>query len=203
MDVDQLNLPKGTHAAVLTDRCKATGIDLAYPIVWADRPYRECPLCGQTIDQVVSDCPVILDAGAGGAILEWDKKHGCGEWLFVDWRELDEDATDDDVLAAAEKLANDRREEIQEGCRKIEAQLREDLAAAVARLAEPLEPGETREDRLEQVRTGNEIQPGVYLDGADLDGEGGYLVAWDYHPDGGEGDTITVTVDDLVEADRG
>ncbi len=90
MDIEALDLPPYTHAAVLTGRDIVTGLDLHYVIVWADRSTGTCDQCNQPISMQVDECPVILNlgAGAGGAIEEPSKQHGCGNWLTVDWTEV-------------------------------------------------------------------------------------------------------------------
>jgi hypothetical protein len=196
-----LDLPTGTHAAVLTGHDVVSGEQLAYPVVWADRPYDTCPRCRQPVARVVEQCPVMLDTGArqGGQILEYSKQHGCGEWLSVDWDEVRAsdrlaDITDDDVAAAARLLAARLAETIASKRDHIRMRLREDLQDALRRLAEPLEDDETAEDRTDEVRTGSEVEPGIYQ-------EGGEWVAWDYDP-AGSGDTIAVHESDLAPAAR-
>lgn len=213
MDVDDIRLPDGIHATLLTDRDIVTGEMLAYPVVWADRPYSDCPLCGQDIG-VEEACPVALNTGAGqgGQIEEWDKTHGCGYWLSVSWREVtapagrdttDDDQEDqedeevapgigeDDVLTVARELAADREQQIAAEQKKIRGKLRKELAASIARLGEPLGDGESLEDRADEVTTGSETEPGVYCDG-------GQWLAWAYEPV--DSDPITVDASDLTTA---
>lgn len=192
-----LDLPAGTHAGVLTGRDVVSGEQLAYPVVWADRPYGTCPRCRQPVARVVEQCPVMLDTGAGqgGQIQEYSKQHGCGEWLSVDWDEVrpgDQlaEVAEDDIVAAARLLAARLVAAIASERENIRRRLREDLQDALCRLAGPLEGGETAEDRADEVRTGSEVEPGIYQ-------EGGQWVAWDYDPDG-SGDTIAVDESDLA-----
>jgi hypothetical protein len=201
MDLSVVDLPAGTHAAVLHGRDVVTGDQLARLVVWADRPYDRCPGCDEPVSRVV-ECPVGLNTGAGqgGRLEEWSKQHGCGEWLAVDWEEVTSSAatgevTTADVVAAATELAASLAAAIdkERGC--LRARLREDLAWALARLAEPLADGETSEDREEEVRTGSEVDPGVYREGD------GWL-AWGYDPDG-SGDPITVHAKELTAEARG
>ncbi len=190
-------IPAGTYAAVLTGRDVVSGEQLAYPVVWADRPHDTCPRCGHPVARMVEQCPVMLDTGAGqgGQIQEYSKQHGCGEWLSVDW---DEVRTDDrladltgvDVVAAARALAARLAETIASERVCIRGRLGEELEDVLRRLAEPLEDDETAEDRADEVRTGSEVEPGVYQ-------EDGEWVAWDYDPDG-SGDTIAVNQSDLA-----
>lgn len=193
---EEAELPAHIHATVLKGRDIVTGELLAYLVMWADRPYDTCPLCREPVSATVGDCPVQLDTGAGqgGAIREWDKQHGCGQWLDVDWRQVTADGgevTDANVRAAAADLLTKRQQRIADALREIEAELRKDLTGALARLAEPLD-NETAEDRVDEVTTGSEVEPGVYLD----DGE---WLAWAYPPviRGGDG-TITVYASDLA-----
>jgi hypothetical protein len=197
MDVSALELPAGTHAAVLTGRDIVSGQMLAYPVVWADRPYGTCPRCGQPVARVVGECPVMLDTGAGlgGQILEWDKQHGCGEWLSVSWQEVHSaspggDPGEPDTLAAAAELAAALAAEVSAERDQIRVRLRGELQEALTRLAGPLDDGETPEDRAAEVRTGSEVGPGVYLE------YGGHWLAWDYDP-GGSGEAVTVSAEDL------
>lgn len=121
-DINNIPLPPGTHATILTGRDVVTGQQLAYPVVWADRPYTRCPRCGDAVARTVNECPVLLDVGAGqgGAIEEISQQHGCGEWLHIDWcqvtgqaeptgdadgREVAPGITEADVIAAARQLA--------------------------------------------------------------------------------------------------
>lgn len=198
--LDTIDLPEGIHAAMLTGRDVVTGEDLAYPVVWADRAYGTCPRCGQPVARIVEDCPVLLDTGAGqgGQIQELDKQHGCGEWLDVDWQEVQAceaagGITADDVTAAAGALAAGLAAEITAERDRIRARLRADLRDALRRLAEPLEPGETPEDRAEDAGTGSEIDPGVCV-------EDGKWFAWDYDPAGGP-EPIIVHASDLAPED--
>lgn len=191
--LDTLDLPAGTHARLLTGRDVVTGLQLAYPVIWADRPYDRCPRCDQPVARVVDQCPVTLDTGAGqgGRIGEWDQQHGCGEWLGVAWAEVDGDPTEDDVVTAARQLAEGLAEAIAGQRASVRARLAQDLREAMGRLAEPLEDGETAEERAAEIRTGNEVESGIYL-------EDGSWVAWDYAP-AGDGDTIAVHEADLDE----
>lgn len=199
IDTEAMQLPAGTHATVLAGRDVVTGEDLAYPVVWADRSYGACRRCAQPVAWEV-DCPVVLNVGAGqgGAIEPLSQQHGCGEWLSVDWTELDQGASEADVVAAAGRLAAGLAAEIDTARASVRAGLCRDLEGALARLAEPLGEGETPEDRAEEVCSGSDTGPGVYC-------EGGRWVAWDYDPAGiyrpdadSACDTITVTVEDLT-----
>jgi hypothetical protein len=185
-DLD-LDLPDGIHATVLRGR-DPNGTMLAVPIVWADRITDRCDQCGEPIAKVVEGCPAVLDAEAcaGGQLESTDLQHGCGNWLSVDWREADIDQ----VTAVAKEMAADRKREIDAEHERIERRLRRDLTAAMARLSEPLDAGETAEERADEVTTGSEIEPGIYHD-ADQ------WLAWDYDP-ASEGDTITVTADEVT-----
>jgi len=186
-----VKLPPGIHAEILAGRDIVTGGHLAYAIVWADRVGDTCPQCGQPVARVIDRCPVLLDTGAGqgGAIEEWSKQHGCGEWLSVDWFTA-ADTSGAAISLCAEALAVAHAEEIRDGRQKIRRRLERNLREALARLAEPLENGETAEDREHEVTTGGEVEPGVFREGS------GWL-AWDYDPAGDE-EGITVRASDLA-----
>lgn len=196
IEIDELRLPAHSHATMLTGRDMTTGLPLAYPVVWADRPYDTCPRCGQPVPGVVENCPALLNTGAGqgGAIQEWDQQHGCGEWLAVSWCEVKpagDEVTEAEIQAAAEELSAEWQREVTAKTSRIVAALRKELAVALARLAEPLDEDETIEDRDEEVRTGSETQPGVYR-------EDGEWLAWSYPPVQDGSDSITVYASDLM-----
>lgn len=190
MNLDRLQavLPAGVHAIMLTGRDVVSGADLAYPLLWADRTYRFCPGCGQSVDVDLSqDPPAMLDDGAcqGGQAQPYSQQHNCGEWLHVDWTILAEDATDETVRNAAIRLANARNTTIDESLLKLQRSLQRDLDQAADRVRQPLADGETITDRLEEVRTGGETVPGIYVqtaDFADDDLVGAELTAWAPHP---------------------
>jgi hypothetical protein len=193
----QIDLPLGVHYTALSDRDIVTGEMLTRGIVWTDRPYDRCPRCHEPVNREVIGCPVTLNGGAhqGGQLEMWSQQHGCGYWLKVEWAEVagtgpDGQITDDDVAAAAEDIADALREAIDAERERVRIGLLEDLSLALARLADPLDEDEMPKDRAEEVRTGSEISPGVYL-------EDGRWVAWDYDPDG-SGDTVSVTANDVL-----
>jgi hypothetical protein len=196
LDPATLDLPPGTHATALGGRDVVTGGWLRYIVVWADRPYDRCPRCGQTVARVVEGCPIHLNtgAGAGGALEPMSQQHGCGEGLSVDSRELGGDATADQVLAAAAELAQGLAEEIDAERGTMRDRLAEELRNILAREIEPLDDGETLEDRREELRSGDEMNPGAYHDGQQWS-------AWDYDPDG-SGDPVIVYADDLDRTER-
>jgi hypothetical protein len=184
-----MDLPKGTHHAELTARDIVTGEPLLYHAVWADRPYGHCPRCGQPVPREPG-CPLHLNPGAGqgGAIQDYNQQHGCGEWLDVDSTWLGASASEMDIVAAADKLATRLVQGLEDRRAAIRNRLREELRAALAQLAEPLDEDESAEDREEDVRTGSCEHPGVFQD---QDENGAPWVAWDYDPDG-SGDVIEV-----------
>lgn len=195
----QLPLPPHTHAQLLTARDVVDGSQLTHVAVWADRHYDRCPRCHQHIN-IDPGCPVILNAGAGqgGATQETSQQHGCGYWLNVLFDTVAVDDDDDTavvehrILDAAKDLATGRGARIEAARDNITAALREDLAAAIERLGEPLEDGETREDREREVLGGTETEPGVYR-------EAGEPRVWAYGPVD-DGDPIIVTAADLAPA---
>lgn len=189
-------LPAGVHAETLRARDTATGGELAETIVWADRSYDRCPRCGQQVPSEVG-CPVKFNAGAGqgGALEERSQQHGCGEWLGVLWVQVTGsgetgEVAERDVTAAAERMAQARVALIAERRERIRARLRRHLIGALAELAKPLDGDETAGERAERLRSGDEMNPGVYHDGAQW-------VAWDFDPDG-SGDVIDVTEGELT-----
>ena len=215
------SLPRGTHAALLTADDIVTGGEITALIVWADRPYDACPNCAQDVEREVEGCPVEIypGAGAGGAIREWSKQHGCGEWLDVNWREVQHEDGDEEareaLMAAADELATGLTREVTGAREALERGLRSELRTALARLADPLDPGETPEDRIVQIKTGSDMDPGVCFevpDNAQVDGADEEYVyalahpecwsAWDYDPEGRAGrdaaEPIIVTPADLA-----
>jgi hypothetical protein len=217
MDIAELALPAGVHAAVLTGRDVVTGEPLARAVVWADGIESTCPQCGQPVGMLEELCPVVLNCGAGlgGQLLDRDRRHGCGLWLAVSWQEVVAAREDTDpagevapgilgeaVLDAARELADQRRQQIAQARAATTERLRADLAEALARLGEPLQDGETPQDRAEEVSTGSEVVPGVYREPGvpgDAEGDpGGVWVAWDYEPGGT--DPISVYATDLTAA---
>lgn len=76
------------HTEILTGRDVVTGLELAYPVAWEERPIRSCPRCGQDLP-ADPGCPAILNTGAGlgGQIEPVSLQHGCGEWLGIAWTE--------------------------------------------------------------------------------------------------------------------
>lgn len=229
MDITTLDLPRHTHAIVLTGRDVVYGTDLHRVVVWADRIYTNCPRCGERIDREVEECPVQLNAGAGpgGALMDIDQKHGCGLWLSVGYTEVkpgpdvqpetcedcesngvnchlhdgpeydDEVApgiTADQVYAAAKELSDrwDHLTKTQQG--QIVRDLAQDLRNALDALREPLDDDETMEDRIEEVSSGSEHEPGVYCD------DDGNWQAWEYDPATDE--PITVYARDLTAVTR-
>lgn len=202
MDLSNLSLPPHIHAEILTGHDVVSGEQLAYPVIWADRITDTCGRCHEPIPRE-EPCPVLLDSGAGqgGLIEEISQQHVCGEWLSVDWREVKVDLDAPDAVArieaAAWELATERTAEIETATGRLRRSLERDLARALKHLGEPLD-GDTPDERLYDVTTGSETEPGVYLD--ETDGE---WVAWDYEPDGGEGDVIRVTADTVSYAQAG
>lgn len=202
MDLSNLTLPPHIHAEVLTGRDVLSGEHLAYPVIWADRITDTCDRCHEPIPRE-EPCPVLLDSGAGqgGLIEEISQQHVCGEWLSVDWREVKVDLDAPEAVArieaAAWELAAERTAEIETATGRLRRSLERDLARALKHLGEPLD-GDTPDDRLYDVTTGSETEPGVYLDETDFQ-----WVAWDYEPNGGEGDAIRVTADTVSYAQAG
>jgi len=198
---DWEELPRGTHAAVLTGCDVVSGMDLAYPVVWADRSYDKCPQCRQSIERVPS-CPVVLNtgAGAGGRIEEFSQQHGCGEWLWVDWDEVDDL---ENVPVVAQRLADRLGECIDNERAKLRAGLITQLRDALARRDEPLdtELGETIDDRVDEVATRSEVDPGVYIENRWADRSEWVWCAWDYDPAGLDEEGICVRVADLQAAE--
>jgi hypothetical protein len=195
-DTTTLNLPAGTHATTLHARDVVTGETLTEVVVWTDLSSGRCPRCDQPVRRE-PDCPLHLNGGAGqgGALETWDHMHGCGQWLeppseAVRGTGENGEVTEEDVLAVARGLAERLAEAHDERRAKIRRRLRRELTDALARLAEPLDDDETTEDRAEEVRSGDDMQPGVYHDGHQW-------VAWDFDPAGGEGEYLEVTENEV------
>ena len=191
LDLTAMDLPPHVHATVLTDRDVVSGEDLAYPVLWCDRVYGVCPRCDEPVDRE-PDCPVLLNTGVGmgGEIEEISQEHGCGDWLPVTWAELPAGADAEAVEAAAEKMAAQFCLERDDERARIRVQLTKMLRKGLARLAEPLEDGETIEDRRSELGDDDDTEPGLFFDN-------GQLTAWDYDPDG-SGDCIKVSESDLA-----
>lgn len=181
LDLDDVGqrIPGDVHVTMLTDRDVVTREMLAYPLLWSDRPYSQCPRCTEPVDTDLTDKPpAILDGGAcqGGQVLDIDQKHGCGEWLSVDSESFErDDVTADELVAAAVGLSQQRAAAIEMERVRIIDGLRELLADAYARLTDQVVEGESWEDRVADVCTGSEVEPGVCF-------ENDVLIAWNYHP---------------------
>jgi len=197
VNISEVKLPDGIHATVLTGQDVYMRLPLAYPVVWADRPYQECPRCDQPINRTTeTSCPVMLNTGSGqgGQIEEFDQQHRCGEWLPVLWQEVPvagDEVTEGELAAAAQELAVRFQGAVEAERAGIRKSLRDDLAEALKRLAEPLVSGETAEERAEEVRTGSEVEPGVRQ-------EDGVWLAWANDPL--DTDPITIDERDLEES---
>ncbi|GAA4209042.1 hypothetical protein GCM10022252_74970 [Streptosporangium oxazolinicum] len=160
-------LPAHVHSADLSgpnDR----NVPVSLFVVWADRPYRLCPVCGEGV-QVETGCPAVMDPSTGEAE-SLDQKHGCGEWLITRWIGVD---SLEGIPEAAEQLAAEHADDVAKGRAEAEAELGDELREAMARLAEPLDEGETIADREAEITTGRDDMPGIYK-------EDGQWVAWAY-----------------------
>jgi hypothetical protein len=188
IDLAEIALPARMHIDVQTGRDVITGGQIKAYIIWADRTYGQCPRCRQPVPRDPG-CPGLLNPGAGqgGQVDAVSQEHGCGEWLSVIW-----DFCGEPDLRAVRSLVvsveAERRRQLESARVALAASLTADLAAAVARLGEPYEEGEDPAVRREEVRTGWDMEPGVYLDLQ----ESGQWIAWDYDPDGAEGEAITI-----------
>ncbi|WP_158920586.1 hypothetical protein [Streptomyces sp. NBRC 109706] len=194
--LDDLRLPAGVHAAVLSDTSAYDNSLVTRCVVWSDRPDRTCPMCTQPINQDLSEyCPVVLDGSAAPAptVLDRDQEHGCGHWLAVYTDVVqgtgDEgEVTEADVLESAQGVAEELRDHKQRLHEAAMRRLHEELTDVLERLAAPLAPGETRREREESLVTGSEMYPGAFRN------DGGQWVAWDYNPNL-PGEIIEVTAD--------
>lgn len=103
--VDPRLLPAGAHHQVLSGRDVVSGEMHYAHVVWADRVRVECPRCGEPIPATV-DVPVVLNMGAGqgGRLDPASQQHGCGEWLGVEWADLEEDASPEEIYIAAREV---------------------------------------------------------------------------------------------------
>lgn len=180
------DLPDGVHATALTAHLT---------IVWADLPYSACPYCGEPLGGYeVTRCPVLLSGDGDGTLLEVNGEHCCGVWLPVTWATVERGERLTDV---ARQVADGLAERIARVRAARRAELADDLREALARFAEPLDDGETLDDRADEV-TVREDTPGVQVDRTRDPWE---WQAWDLDPAGrGEpGDhDITVYAHDLA-----
>lgn len=187
-DMASADLPTGIHHQVLrgTD---PMGTAVEAHIVWAERTEDHCPRCHQPVD-VDPGCPAVLDAKAcqGGQVLTRDMAHQCGEWLSVPWAAVEGPG---DIAETAAQLAAERESAAAAAVEAIRDALRVDLRDALARLGEPLEDGETRDDREDEVATGSEMYPGVWQSSP------GVWEAWAPLPIEAEGECVIVTPEDL------
>lgn len=190
------DLPQGTYATILTGRDVVSRANLAYPVVWTDRPYGTCPRCKEPVDRT-PPCPVALDDGAmgGGRIEENSQQHGCGYWLAVDW---DEAPDIEAVPAVAQRLAGHLAGRIYAERARVCIRLIDALREALARRDEPL-VDETIEDRADEIATGTEVDPGVYINNRWADPSAWVWCAWDYDPAGLDEEGISVYIEDLEE----
>ncbi|MFD7861512.1 hypothetical protein [Streptomyces sp. NPDC059783] len=186
-----LRLPEGTYAKVLHDLTGSPQEREAQIVVWTDRPYAVCPRCDQPVTHDLSQAaPVQLRQGE---LEPFDQQHSCGLRLAVLWegvRGTDDHhaVTPDDVLCVARELSEALTATRQSRRDTILSRLREELTEALQRLNEPLAEGETLEERAEDVRTGSETAPGIYL-------EDGHWIIWAYdpgRPGGSEDDLVVV-----------
>lgn len=189
VDLASLALPEGIHVQALTATDVTNHEPLREVVVWADRTFSNCPACGEPVSIEV-DCPVYLAGGwEGGLVEQLDQKHQCGLWLEVTSRELGRSPSEQQILAAARELAEERDGEIALRRSAVRGRLRRDLAIVVAAL--PLD--EDREaDAIAETATGigSDSEPGIFRDSDEL-------VAWDYDPVGLDEEGITVRARDL------
>jgi hypothetical protein len=165
-----LDLPEGVQAELIEVHTAATHSLVRRIVVWGPAP-RTCPGCEPvTSDRdPIRDCPVILDPSVGD-VQSVSQQHGCGAWWGPDWVVIDPDGEPSDeladrvMIAAADEAADVRAAEAKEDAR-TRAALRRALADALEDLAAGGDP--------EDVATGSELDPGVYLDGDEW-------IAWDY-----------------------
>lgn len=198
--VAALELPPGTHAAILTatDPFRSP---LTCAVVWSDRASDECPGCERALPRVEPDCPVVLHSNGAVDRSQWHECDHCGADIMVPWQEVrpsvpGADATTDDIRAAAGELAAELDAAIAARRERIHDRLTDDLRRALDHLAAPLDDDETYADRQAEVRTGSEGDPGVCHNGEEW-------VAWAPGvadagvPDGEPVETIVVTASDL------
>jgi hypothetical protein len=180
-------LPDHVHVERLEARNAVTHDLDSVVVVWADGVEDSCPRCGQEILRVIEEPPVMLDGGAGvdgGLLQEVDLKHGCGEWLPVRYRTLDDVVTDEQILTVARQVAADRQQDVD-----VEAEHRRaELVGIVATALEDLAGGAALDDLVNV----NSTAPGLYID------PDGQLAAWNYLPDAtGPDDVVRVTAADV------
>jgi len=160
------DITPNTVNVIQTSRTVAsTGTTTEMWIVWHAHNIQ----CCDSQDGWEADSEVgVWDANGIGqwALLDTVQCGGCGQRVGPHARLL---FAADEVEAAAEEVAAERKANVAELIAEIEARLRVELAEAI----EDDEP------------TGSEMEPGAYIDG-------GIWVAWDFHP-ADNSDTITVT----------
>ncbi|MEU4534342.1 hypothetical protein AB0G15_05705 [Streptosporangium sp. NPDC023825] len=178
-------LPDHTHVADISGT-NASHVTVPLWIVWADRPYRLCPNCKESV-QVVPDCPASMDPSTGET-QSVNLTHGCGEWLAVRWIAVD---SAEKVPEAAEWLEVWHAQDVHAARWVAVQDLTNELRAALARLAEPLVAGETKADREAEIITGRDDTPGIYHDGDQW-------LAW-AHDVRDDGETITVYAAEIQE----
>lgn|GEM_PF-2292074 len=180
-------LPAGLHMERITETDPTTREEMSAWVVWADRADR-CPRCPQPVDRD-GGCPAVLDQTGDPEPLR--NEHGCGEWIEPVW----DSCADPRGLAETVARVHARyREAVVVAERRIRADLADDLSRALARLAEPLEDGETRDQREAEVGSSGS-EPGIYQS------DDGTWLAWDYHPYR-DGEQITVTVPEVAGVGR-
>lgn len=155
-------------------------------VLWADRPYSQCPECGQEI-QRTGPCPLLLNDSDGEmesrSLRHADLGGPCAYWLSTPAGHLDAGtATPKQVHDLARELAEDWEKAVERSRQKT----RKDLKRKIQFLA----PGfdETEEEFRERMTNASLIEPGPY---GDPDKK--CWAAWDYDPgdDTGE-DIITI-----------
>jgi hypothetical protein len=149
---------------------------------------RTCVRCEQQIP-VGNLGPVTWMDAAGCAKGTWSFQHGCGAWNTP---------TEVTVNPQAYRTA---REALDDALRQLDAAIADEVATEVAeiraRLAADVARGRSQIAaglEYRDVATGGELQPGVYSPAEEWDdatGErvmpaGGLLVAWAWHPAGGD-----------------
>jgi hypothetical protein len=152
-----------------------------------------CSNCGQTIARDVTDVTVSAPEDRFGDVEgSWSYQHGCGVWnsprrSSVELSELEDLLVDEGSEAVSDRLraligdvASEIDAEREANAEAVRSMLADTLREALARLA----AGEDDD----HVLTGDDLQPGVWRNGDELE-------AWDFDPTAVDGEgTITEAI---------
>jgi hypothetical protein len=190
MDLEAIKLPSQTHAAGLwpTDP-PPPDTPPDHVVIWADRPYRLCPNCGQPIPRNPG-CPLTI---TDGAVIELPQTHTCGTPLPVTWQGAAPDPDNGEftprtIRRTAAQVMSQWKQQATAAREHTRGELLRDLAVALSQLTAPENPdtGDIYESRAIDITTGSAEQPGIWHNGT-------MWCAWNYDP-ASDSDTATITV---------